>query len=154
MMSSSLKFFIYIISLAYAASALSSVVNISSPTAINPNTVSRSIPNGAIYTPNVVNNPNVLQTVNPYGTQTNTAPTLNNNSADYEIASNVQTQLGQDANLAGSVIYVTCQNGIVTLQGSVPILSKASEAVKVASKVPGVKGVNSKLSVNYGTGYQ
>lgn len=149
------KLFLTILSLAYMPLSLASVVYISSPTAINPNTVSRSVPNGVIYNPNVVVDPFQLKMVSPYGRPDTAPPDINSNDTeDYVIASNVQSQIAQNGSFGGSSITVICQKGIVTLLGTVTQLSVASRAIKIASEVPGVKGVNSKLSVYNGTGYQ
>ena len=60
----------------------------------------------------------------------------------------VQNMLTQDATLAGSEVTVACQEGVVTLRGTVSSQRQLAAAISDAKSVAGVKDVKSEIAVN------
>lgn len=134
-----------LLALLYFAATATAQNNLSPSTQINPDTVSKTKPNGIIFNPNILMNINILppNTVN----SDLVSPAVNSTPADANLSIQVQEKIIEDKKLAGSGILVTAQQGIITLTGTVDQLAKIDEAIKVAKSVPGVKEVRTKIQV-------
>lgn len=66
---------------------------------------------------------------------------------DTTITSNLQARLSESADLTGSNIMATADNGQVTLTGSVATRAQKDIAVKMAKTTPGVTSVQTDITV-------
>jgi BON domain len=80
-----------------------------------------------------------------HGSQSEKA--LENNSADEGITNAVKQKL-EDANISTNQIQISTQDGVVTLQGSVPDQATADSIVAKVKEVNGVKDVRSSLVIS------
>ena len=68
-------------------------------------------------------------------------------NSDASITDSVRATLGNDIQLASIPIEVQTANGIVELNGYVKTIRQSDTALELASRVPGVKGVQNNLIV-------
>lgn len=80
-------------------------------------------------------------------TVTHSTTTTTVNHTDDTIVSAIYAKYAHDSALIGTALTVNCQNGIVSLNGSVTAQSQADEAVIVAKSINGVKDVRSFITV-------
>jgi hyperosmotically inducible protein len=68
-------------------------------------------------------------------------------SADERITANVKAALRADPDLSAVPIDVSTRAGVVVLQGTVPNLDSARQAIRLVASVPGVRDVRNELTV-------
>ena len=107
---------------------------------------------GITYNANSVMNPNTPTT----NVNVNTLPSGIISVNDANITSTVQGMITQSPSMAGATIRVTCQQGIVTLDGAAKNMAQVTLAATIAQSITGVKGVNNRLTITssgFQTGY-
>lgn len=70
--------------------------------------------------------------------------------SDSAITTKIKSKLAANQGLSSFGIHVETTNGIVTLTGSVDMVSKRDLAGRIASNTDGVKGVDNKIAVSKG----
>ena len=93
------------------------------------------------------NNTTGISTAAPPAPAVN-VPTKPVSAADTNIMTSVSGSIAQDNNMSGSNITVSCEDGVVSLNGTVISQAQADTAVNDAKQVAGVKDVKSNISVN------
>lgn len=131
-----------IILLYSAVSAAAGVVNMNQITTQDIKSISGTGQTGLFNNPNAVMNPFV-----PPPPPLPAAPSGASSAEDAAAAAEIQSEISQSSELAGSNIMVTVQQGAVTLDGSTDTMAKVSEAEKIAGSVPGVKSVSSRITI-------
>lgn len=69
---------------------------------------------------------------------------------DTEIADAVASLLEWDADLDATGIHARVENGWVTLEGSVALLSESQAAARLVSQIRGVEGISNRIRVEEG----
>lgn len=80
-------------------------------------------------------------------TTSTTTTKVDTTNHDQEIAVAISNKFANDTVLIGTSLTATCENGIVTLSGTVTMQSQADQAVSLAQSTPGVTSVNSQITV-------
>jgi len=110
---------------------------------------SSTITNTSTSPANATNNNKDTATQSTTYTTTNSSTS---NSRDDDIVSAIYAKYAKEPALLGTALTVSCQNGVVSISGTVTAQSQADEASIAAKSVSGVKDVKSSISVTTNPG--